>query len=80
MRLDDQDRAALLKLDDDFTISTDGERAVISGEMELKIIRPDHDGGAQFWLTLQLPKWRRTRRSDSACPAAGTARHRTDDG
>ena len=55
MQFDAQDKAALHKLDDDFTISADGEVATVAGEMELKIIRPDHDGGTQFWLTIQLP-------------------------
>ena len=55
LRLDTQDHAALHKLDDTFTISSDGETATVTGEMELKIIRPDHDGGNQFWLTIQLP-------------------------
>jgi hypothetical protein len=53
--LDEQDQRALSALDADFTISADGETATVAGEMELKIIRPDHDGGNQFWLTLQLP-------------------------
>jgi hypothetical protein len=55
MRFDAQDQAVLAALDSDFTISADGEIASITGEMELKIIRPDHDGGNQFWLTIQLP-------------------------
>ena len=44
-RLDDQDQAALRELDDDFEITTDGERAVVSGEMEVEIMRPADDGG-----------------------------------
>ena len=39
---------------DDFTI-TDGERAVISGEMEVEIVRPADDGGARFRLTIKFP-------------------------
>jgi hypothetical protein len=54
-RLDDQDRAALRALDSDFAISTDGERAVISGEMEVEIVRPADDGGARFRLTITFP-------------------------
>ena len=34
LQFDAQDKAALRKLDDDFTISADGEHAVVSGEME----------------------------------------------
>ena len=55
MQFDDQDRAALRALDDDFVISADGEVATVAGEMEVKIIRPADDGGTQFWLTIQLP-------------------------
>ena len=36
-RLDDQDRAALRKLDDGFAISRDGELAKVAGEMEVEI-------------------------------------------
>ena len=39
MRLDDQDRRALSALDDDFTISDDGEVATVTGEMEIEIVR-----------------------------------------
>ena len=55
MRLDDQDKAALHKLDDDFAFSADGETASITGEMEVEIIRPADDGGTQFWLTITFP-------------------------
>ena len=55
LQLDAQDQAALRKLDSDFTISADGEVAVVSGEMELTVKRPDHDGGNQFLLTLTFP-------------------------
>ena len=54
-RLDDQDKAALHKLDDDFTISADGEVAKVVGEMEVEIVRPADDGGARFWLTIKFP-------------------------
>jgi hypothetical protein len=53
LQLDDQDKQALRALDD-FTI-TDGERAVISGEMEVEIVRPADDGGARFRLTIKFP-------------------------
>ena len=52
MQLDDQDNRALHKLDDGFTISADGQRAVVTGEMEIEIARPDHDGGKRFWLMI----------------------------
>ena len=52
---DGLDKRALHALDGDFTFSSDGEVASVASEMEVKIIRPDHDGGNQFWLTLQLP-------------------------
>ena len=55
MPFDNQDKAALRKLDDDFTFSTDGEVAAISGEMEVEIVRPADDGGAQLWLTITFP-------------------------
>jgi hypothetical protein len=55
MRLDDQDKRALHALDDGFVISADGERAVISGEMEVEIIRPAEDGGARLWPTITFP-------------------------
>jgi hypothetical protein len=54
MRLDDQDRAALRALDD-FTISADGETAMVAGEMEIEVVRPADDGGDRFWLTIRLP-------------------------
>ena len=53
MQLDDQDKAALRALDE-FTISADGETATITGEMEVEIVRPAHDGGDQFWLTIKF--------------------------
>ena len=34
MQLDDQDKTALRKLDDDFVISANGETATVEGEME----------------------------------------------
>jgi hypothetical protein len=55
MRLDDQDKAALRKLDNNFEFNIDGERAVISGEMEVEIVRPANDGGARLWLTITFP-------------------------
>jgi hypothetical protein len=55
MRLDDQDKRALHALDDTFTVNNNGEVASITGEMDVTIIRPADDGGAQFWLTLKFP-------------------------
>ena len=55
IRFDDQDKRALRALDNDFTISTDGETATVGGEMEVVIVRPPDDGGARFWLTIRLP-------------------------
>ena len=52
---DTQDKAALRALDHDFVISADGERAVISGEMEVAIVRPADAGGARLWLTIKFP-------------------------
>ena len=43
---DEQDRAAPHALDDDFTISADGETATVAGEMEVVIVRP----AAGSWL------------------------------
>jgi hypothetical protein len=42
-------------LDSDFPISADGEAATVAGEMEVVIVRPAHDGGTRFWLTIRLP-------------------------
>ena len=55
IRFDDRDKAALRALDDDFTISADGETATVAGEMEVVIVRPADDGGARFWLTIRFP-------------------------
>jgi hypothetical protein len=55
MRFSGQDKLVLRALDTDFVISADGETATVTGEMEVKIVRPDHDGGAQFWLTIKFP-------------------------
>ena len=55
MRFDDQDKRALRALELDFTISADGETATVAGEMEIEMVRPAHDGGDQFWLTIRLP-------------------------
>jgi hypothetical protein len=46
------DRRALEALDGDFKIGANGERAVISGEMEIEIIRPDAD---RLELTIRFP-------------------------
>jgi hypothetical protein len=55
MQFDDRDKRALHALDNDFSISADGETASIAGEMEIKIARHAHDSGDQFWLTIRLP-------------------------
>jgi len=55
MKLDDQDQRALRKLDNDFVISADGEVAMVEGEMQVELVRPVDDGGAQFWLTIRFP-------------------------
>ena len=55
LRFDAQDRAALRALDNDFTISADGETATVTGEMEVVMVRPADDGGARFRLTLKFP-------------------------
>jgi hypothetical protein len=52
---DDLDKQALHKLDNDFTISPDGETASITGEMTIELVRPADDGGAQFWLAITFP-------------------------
>jgi hypothetical protein len=52
IRFDAQDQAVLRALDSDFIISTDGERAVISGEMEIEIVRPADDGA--ICLTIEF--------------------------
>ena len=52
MRLDDLDRRALEALDGDFKIIANGERAVISGEMEIEIIRPTDD---RLEMTVKFP-------------------------
>ena len=53
IRLYYQDRRALHALDHDFVISADGERAVISGEMEVTAVRLDDD--RFFCLTVTFP-------------------------
>jgi hypothetical protein len=55
MPFDEQDRAALRKLDDDFAIDASGERAVIVGEMEVEIVRFTSDGVEQFRLRFKFP-------------------------
>lgn len=55
LQFDAQDKAALRKLDDDFTISADGEHAVVSGEMEITVERPADDGGSLFLLMITFP-------------------------
>ena len=66
LRFDAQDRAALRAFNSDFTISADGKRAVISGEMEIVVVRPAN--GDRYWLrfefpngeelNLKIPRWR----------------------
>jgi hypothetical protein len=55
MKFDDQDKAALRKLDNDFTITPDGEGATIAGEMEICVVRLADDDGNRFLLTLTFP-------------------------
>ena len=55
MQFDAQDRAALRKLDDDFTFSNDGETASITGEMTVEIVRVRPADGDQFWVTIRFP-------------------------
>ena len=64
-RLDDQDQRALRKLDDDFVISADGEHAMVSGEMEVEIMRPAEDA-VSILADGQISQRRRTRSADSA--------------
>jgi hypothetical protein len=52
--LDDQDKAALRALED-FTISADGETAMVGGEMEVVVTRPVDDDGTRFLLTIRFP-------------------------
>lgn len=40
-------------LDTGFAISD--ETATVSGEMEIKVVRPADAGGHQFWLTIRFP-------------------------
>jgi hypothetical protein len=53
LRLDDQGRAALRKLDDTFSIN--GEVATVSGPMEVEVTRLASDGGDQFQLRFIFP-------------------------
>jgi hypothetical protein len=55
IQFDTQDKRALHALDHDFTLSTDGETATVTGEMEVEIVRPADDGGARLWLTIKFP-------------------------
>ena len=73
MRLYDQDKAALRKLDNNFEFNIDGERAVISGEMEVEIVRPANDGGARLLAHDHISRRRRTRRSGRARSVIETA-------
>ena len=50
LQFDDQDKQRCARSTTDFAISADGETATVAGEMEVEIIRPADDGGAQFWL------------------------------
>ena len=77
LQLDDQDRAALRKLDDDFAITADGETATVAGEMEVEIVRPADDGGDRFWLTIRFPGGEELDVRIARSSAAGTARYRS---
>jgi hypothetical protein len=55
MPFDDQDKRALHALDSDFTFSTDGETATITGEMEIEVVRPADDAGNRLWLAIKFP-------------------------
>jgi hypothetical protein len=55
MPLDRHDRAVLRALDDDFSISDDGETAKLTGQMEIEIVRPADDGGTRLRWTFKLP-------------------------
>jgi hypothetical protein len=55
MQLDNQDKAALRALDADFTVDANGEAAKITGEMQVIIIRPADNDGAQLLLTIVFP-------------------------
>jgi len=48
-------RTEQLRALDNFTISADGEIATVAGEMKIEMVRPAHDDGDQFWLTISLP-------------------------
>jgi hypothetical protein len=52
VRFDSRDKAALRKLDTDFTIAADGEVATIAGNIEIEIVRV---AGERFQLTLNFP-------------------------
>ena len=54
LRLDDQDRTALRKLDD-FVFSSDGETARVAGEMEVEVVRLTSDDGSRLCLTITFP-------------------------
>jgi hypothetical protein len=74
MKFDDQDKAALHALDDDFTISDDGEVAKLEGEMKVEIARPAYDSGSLLYLTITLPggeEFAMTIRHDQLLEAAG---------
>jgi hypothetical protein len=57
MKFDDQDKCALRKLDNNFTISADGETATVTGEMEVEVTRLGlaDDGVDQFQLRFKFP-------------------------
>jgi hypothetical protein len=52
MKFDAQDKAALDALDNDFTITPDGETATVAGEMKVEAVRLDDD---RFCLTIKFP-------------------------
>ena len=53
--LDDMDRIALAKLDENFLVTPDSMAASVSGNMKLSIVR-DADGSVDlFLLTLEMP-------------------------
>ena len=55
LQFDDRDKRAFAALDDNFTVSGNGEVVVISGAMVVEVTRLAGDGGDQFRLRIGFP-------------------------
>ena len=55
-------------------MSASGKRAVISGEVEIVVVRSAN--GDRYWLRFEFPNGRKTQREDPALAAAAGSRYR----